>query len=297
MIKSQEFPLFDGNVYSILLRKNGVDDNFDISNFTGNFNQFPRQYDLIVQRNNSGNILSLSSNSYLNYDGYSNSAFDGIPNNTRILIGGWFLPWNSNPLCASFDKLEIFQNVVSDLTFNDYVNNINSYSTDITNNQQNLLFRMGTDYPFNIKSSSIWNNANPIYPIYLSSSNAWIGVVSSSYNTSSCQTINTPIYPYQFTEIENLNTINSSYYGPNQFQNNKINAINQNVECQFDANGTSTVNNTRSTPSSNLLGIILDPQDFKNKDIVRQFGSYDLISTMGNPSLSYENQYLNLNLF
>ena len=294
VIKSQEFPLFDGNVYSILLRKNGVDDNFDISNFTGNFNQFPRQYDLIVQRNNSGNILSLSSNSYLNYDGYSNSAFDGIPNNTRILIGGWFLPWNSNPLCASFDKLEIFQNVVSDLTFNDYVNNINSYSTDITNNQQNLLFRMGTDYPFNIKSSSIWNNANPIYPIYLSSSNAWIGVVSSSYNTSSCQTINTPIYPYQFTEIENLNTINSSYYGPNQFQNNKINAINQNVECQFDANGTSTVNNTRSTPSSNLLGIILDPQDFKNKDIVRQFGSYDLISTMGNPSLSYENQYLNL---
>ena len=219
--------------------------------------------------------------------------FDGLPT-TRIVIGGWFLPHNSTPLVGSFDKLEIFQNVVSDATFEDYVNNINSYSTDQDGNQEDLLFRMSVDYPFDINSSSIWNNSNSLYSTYLSSSNAWEGATTSSHDTASCQTSSIGIYPYQFTEFEYLNTINSSYYGPNQFGNNKVNNIHQEVVCRLDNSKTSTQNIETTSPSSNLLGLFLDPQEFKNKDIVRQIGSYDLISTIGDPSLMYDNQYLNL---
>jgi hypothetical protein len=219
--------------------------------------------------------------------------FDGLPT-TRIVIGGWFLPHNSTPLVGSFDKLEIFQNAVSDLTFDDYVNNINSYSNNQSGSQQDLLFRMSVDYPFDMNSSSIWPNSNSLYSTYLSSSNAWEGATTSSYNTSSCQNTKLGIYPYQFTEVEYLNTINSSFYGPNQFNTNKVNNIDQEVVCRLDNLNTSTQNTEKLTPSSNLLGLFLDPQDFKNKDIVRQLGSYDLMSSIGDPSSMYDNQYLNL---
>ena len=401
-IESPEFSLFDGNIYSVLIRKNEIDPSFDISNFGGSLNQLPRQYDLVVKRNNSGDELLNISSSYTNYDEGSNVIFDGrpsssviIPNcysvagagiiidnglyylasindngrniketytslngreltttyshiiyhvtqifigiigggqdygsliwdynvrpedatiivgsglppaptvtipiistiSTRIAIGGWFLPHNSKPLVGSFDKLEIFQNAVSDLTFDDYVNNINSYSNNQSGSQQDLLFRMSVDYPFDMNSSSIWPNSNSLYSTYLSSSNAWEGATTSSYNTSSCQNTKLGIYPYQFTEVEYLNTINSSFYGPNQFNTNKVNNIDQEVVCRLDNLNTSTQNTEKLTPSSNLLGLFLDPQDFKNKDIVRQLGSYDLMSSIGDPSSMYDNQYLNL---
>ena len=293
-LESSEFSLFDGNVYSILLRKNDIDPEFDVLDFSGSYNQLPRQYDLVIQRNNSGDTLLETSQSYINYDEYTNSVFDGIPNDTRIVIGGWFLPWNSRPLVGSFDKLEIFNNVISNETFQDYVNNINSYSSGMTASYNALLFRMGVDYPFDITTTSAWPNSNTVYSTYLSSSNAWTGAVSESYNTSSCQTSSISIYPYQFTEIEYLNTINTSYYGPNKFQNNKINNIEQEVSCRLDNLKTSTTNIETLSPSSNLLGIFVDPQDFKNKDIIRQFGSYDLMTTLGDPSLAYCNQYQTL---
>lgn len=293
-LESPEFSLFDGNIYSVLIRKNDIDSNFDIDNFTGSPNQLPRQYDLSVKRNNSGDELLNISSSYINYDEYSNDTFDGNPGNTRLVIGGWFLPHNSKPLVGSFDKLEIFQNVVSDTTFEDYVNNINSYSNNQSGSQQDLLFRMSVDYPFDIRSSSIWPNSNSLYSTYLSSSNAWEGATTSSFDTSSCQTSSIGIYPYQFTEVEYLNTINSSFYGPNQFNTNKVNNIDQKVVCRLDNLNTSTQNTEKLTPSSNLLGLFLDPQDFKNKDIVRQLGSYDLMTSIGDPSSMYDNQYLNL---
>jgi hypothetical protein len=66
-LESPEFSLFDGNIYSVLIRKNGIDPNFDIPNFTGSLNNLPRQYDLVVKRNNSGDELLNISASYVNY--------------------------------------------------------------------------------------------------------------------------------------------------------------------------------------------------------------------------------------
>ena len=66
-LESPEFSLFDGNIYSVLIRKNEIDPKFDISNFIGSLNQLPRQYDLVVKRNNSGDELLNISSSYINY--------------------------------------------------------------------------------------------------------------------------------------------------------------------------------------------------------------------------------------
>jgi PKD repeat protein len=66
-LESPEFSLFDGNIYSVLIRKNEIDPKFDISNFIVSLNQLPRQYDLVVKRNNSGDELLNISSSYINY--------------------------------------------------------------------------------------------------------------------------------------------------------------------------------------------------------------------------------------
>ena len=292
-IVSDEFPLFDGNIYSVLIRKENVDPNFDIGSFSGSLDNIPRTYDLIIQRNQSGIEVKQVSVKYLNYNTTADYVFEGSAG-SRIVIGNWFLPWNTTPLNGSFDKLEIFNNVISDNAFNAYVNNINSYANDMTFTSENLLFRMHIDYPFNVSSSITWHNANTYYANSLVNSNGWIGAYTSSYNSASCGPAIIPIYPYQFTEFSYPNTINASNYGPNQFHNEKIQKIEQEVYCRLDDVATSTANINSSTPSSNLLGIFLDPQDFKNKDIIRQFGNYNVMSLISDPSFMYSGEYTSL---
>ena len=291
ILTSDEIPLFDGNVYSVLIRRNNIDPNFEI---TTNLDVLPRQYELVVQRNDEGYIFTNSTSSYVNYNPNVNITFDGNTS-TRIVIGGWFLPWNSTPFNGAFDKLEIFTNAISDDNFIDYVNNINSYANYSGSNFSNLLFRMHTDYPFNVSQSVYWNNANNWYSNALTSSNGWIGTYTSSiYNSASCQYIPLPIYPYQFIPIEYENEVGMSNYGPNLFNNHKITKIDQELLCRLDANSPSSYTLTPRFPSSNQLGIYVDPQDFKNKDIVRQLGSYDIINSIATPANMFESQYSSL---
>jgi len=285
---SDEIPLFDGNVYSVLIRRNDIDSNFES---TTNLDIVPRQYDLIVQRNDDGYTYVSSTSSYIAYNPSINTIFDGNVS-TRIVIGGWFLPWNSEPLNGSFDKLEIFTNAISNDKFIDYANNINSYANDSGSNYTNLLFRMHVDYPFNVSQSIYWMNANNWYSNALTSSNAWVGAYTSSiYNSASCNYTPVPIYPYQFNAIEYENEVGLSNYGPNLFNNNKITKIDQELLCRLDNNSPSSFTTTPRFPSSNQLGIFVDPQDFKNKDIVRQLGTYDLMSSISDPSNRFESQY------
>jgi len=309
---TQEFPLFDGEVYSVMLRRNDPDPLFE---FDPNINVVPTKYDLYVQRNESGTQVLKATGSKICYESASNYQFNGQAMN--LVFGGWFADYNGQGFTGAADKLQVWFDPILDSNFEDYVNSINAYSFSGSRPaHQSLLFRMHTDYPFDMQNG-IWPNANPFYAIssstkqekylagivtssmdFMSNWGAWSGSTEMVYNTSSCQYESQSAYPFQFKVIDYPSTWGISNYGPNKFRNEKIRHISQSIEARFDDKERSTyVSNRNVAPDSNQIGFFVDPQDFRNKDIIRYFGNYDFMDAIGNPTNQFSSSYTALHNF
>lgn len=310
-ITSSAFPLFDGNVYSIMLRRNYPDQNFD---YSSNIDLVPCFYDLYIQRNKSGIKEVYITSSAACYNTQANQIFD-LSISSSIKIGGWFSTLNGQGFVGAMDKWQMWAAPLTNGNFEDYVNHINSYSfTGSFPSQEALLFRMHTDYPFDMNKSGIWRNANSFYAIsssvtqneifststavsidYLTNNNAWSGSSNIIYDSASCKYISQSAYPYQFTVVDYPSTLPTSFYGPNKFRNEKVLYISQSISTRFDDKTRSTFTPNNSTSQdSNQVGFYNDPQDFKNKDIVRFFGNYNVMDLIGDPSYQYCDEYSTL---
>lgn len=304
-IYSPKFPLFDGNIYSVMVRRNDPDIAFQ---FTASTDEIPTIYDLFVQRNQSGNDVINARTSSILYNVDGNVMFSDV--SASLKLGGWFADRNGQGFVGTMDKVELWADPVLDSNFIDYVNSINSYSFSGSRPAyESLLFRMHTDYPFDVRSSSYWPNANPFYATsasakqseflsalypasseYLINSNAWAGF--QKIVSTACGTISQSSYPFQFKIIDYPNTILISKFGPNRFRNEKITQLDQQVSARLDSQDRSTfIPNNHVAPDSNQLGFFADPQDFKNKDIVRYFGNIDLMDAIGVPGNMFSSSY------
>lgn len=312
---SPEFPLFDSNIYSIMIRRNSPSDFFQFSPSTY---AIPSKYDLVIQRNEFGREIIKISTSSVCYNTASNFTFNGSA--SLLKIGGWFTDINGQAFVGAFDKLQVWKDTVQDISFEDYVNSINSYNfTGSRIPHQSLMFRMHVDYPFNVSQSGRWVNGNPFYAIsssakfskYLgtldtnggmdafTATSTWFGAYKDEYNSiNSCSLVPTPVYPWQFRIVEYPSTWGISKYGPNKFRNEKVREISQSIATRFDDKERSTfVIKNNISPDSNQLGLFADPQDFKNKDIVRYFGNYDIMDAIGDPSNQFSSSYNALKTF
>jgi len=335
-ITSSEFPLFDGNVYSVMLRRNLPSEEFQDSS---NVDAVPCRYDLYVQRNEFGRRAVSITSSKVCYTASVNQLFDVSPTSFYMMIGGWFAYHNGQGYTGTMDKWQMWYDPITNGNFEDYVNNINSYSFSGSRSpEQSLLFRMHTDYPFDLRQvesgSPIpsnypglsgtamgwlgeWRNANTYYAISSStkldnvfgllyapsvdiavSQNSWHGAQKLVYVSESCEYVSQSTYPFQFKVIDYPSTLGTSRYGPNKFRNEKIRHVSQSVATRFDDKARSTFVPRNSTaPDSNQVGFFVDPQDFKNKDIVRFFGNYDFMDAIGNPVNQFSGSYDALRAF
>ena len=327
---SGEFPLFDGNVYSIMIRKNSPSQEFDD---TGDILNMPCSYDLFVKRNEFGKNIIAKSASYVSYDASVNTRFSYGPSDTYLVRGNWFREYNLNRgFHGAFDKIQIWYDELSNDTFEDYVNSINSFSFSGSKaTHESLLFRSHTDYPFDLRMlppqseipilvnlidwGGIWTNANPYYAtgsidkqnnaLGISDANnmdyqivlgPWSGSQTIIKDENGCL-ISQSCYPYQFKVIDYPSTIPTSQYGPNKFRNEKIKTLEQSVETRFDVFNKSTYTNPDSISSDSIqLGVFVDPQDFKNKDIIRYYGNLNLMDNIGNPMNQYTSEYDSLKI-
>jgi hypothetical protein len=328
-IYSDEIPIFDGNVYSVMIRRNDPDENYVRASDT---NIIPAKYDLYVGRNISGRNVILSTSSYMNYDVISNERFNSAGN---FMVGGWFHDVNGQGYIGTMDKFMLWLNPVTDSNFQDHVNNPNSYALSGSRDaHKSLVLRMHTDYPINLKQvepgndlayvvdSEDWmgkyKNANSYYGSddivfnhyvdqtglapstdnkisYFLCYAPWSGSQELVYNTSSCQYVSQSCYPYQFKEIDYLCTYTISKYGPNKFRNEKVKHVSQEVNSRLDINERSTSDIDSSvSPDSNIVGIFVDPNDFKNKDIIRYHGNYNFMNDIGSPDYAFSDEYDNL---
>ena len=327
---SGEFPLFDGNVYSVMLRRNSPSDEFDEY---GDVTALPCSYDLYVQRNEFGRQIVKVTSSYVSYDPETNIRFSQGVSGSYLVRGNWFRNYNNNcGLHGAFDKLQVWYDPITNGNFEDYVNSINSYAYSGSRpTHESLLFRQHTDYPFNVRFippgepipilgtlidwGGVWRNANPFYATgsnikqnkvldIFDGANMdtqvilgpWSGSQKLVQNETGCW-VSESCYPYQFKIIDYPSTLPTSRYGPNKFRNEKIRHMSQSVETRLDTLARSTYINPNSLSSdSNQLGFFADPQDFKNKDIVRYYGNLNLMDVIGDPSNQYSSSYDSLKI-
>lgn len=306
---SQPFPLFDGNIYNVMLRRNTPSSEYETN---ANVDAVPCRYDLYVRRNEFGSTIVNLTSSKVCYEAAINQFFDVSNTGSNIMVGGWFAYHNGQGFNGAMDKLQMWYDPITDSNFEDYVNHINSYSFSGSRSpEQSLMFRMHTDYPFNLQTASVWRNANTFYAISSSakldnvlgllnppsvdsmfSTNAWHGAQTLVYDSASCEYVSQSVYPFQFKVIDYPSTLATSKYGPNKFRNEKVRHISQSVATRFDDKARSTyIPRNNTSPDSNQVGFFVDPQDFKNKDIVRFFGNYDFMDAIGNPQNQFSGSY------
>lgn len=328
-IYSGEFPLFDGNVYSVMLRRNSPDFYYD---YNSNTDAIPCTYDLYVQRNDFGRKIIYLTQSHVSYDSSFNTLFNQGISGSYLVRGNWFKPYNNGVgLHGAFDKLQIWYDPITDSNFEDYANSINSYAFSGSRpTHQSLLFRQHTDYPFDLRQippgnnipilgtlidwGGLWTNANPYYAtgsqikqnidfgIYDAVNmdtqvvlGAWSGSQKLVQNQSGCW-VSESCYPYQFKVIDYPSTLPVNKYGPNKFRNEKIRHQSQSVETRFDTLARSTyVDPDEISADSNQLGLFADPQEFRNKDIIRYYGNLNLLDIIGAPTNQYSSSYSSLN--
>lgn len=306
---SQEFPLFDGNIYSVILRRNFPDEGFE---YNPNYDLIPSEFDLNVKRNEFGNQLVNLSSSAICYNPTSSIRFD---QGGHLKIGGWFADINGQGYTGCFDKFQVWKDPIPDSNVEDYTNNFSAYAfRGDTIPYESLYFRMHTDYPFNQLDTGMWVNGNPYFSSgsegklaelyaephtnvdYLVSSMAWSG--STNIVEGPCGLVSQSVYPFQFKVLDYPSTWGIFKYGPNRFRNEKTRFVSQSIEARFDNLDRSTyVNPSATAPDSNQVGFFVDPQDFKNRDIVRYFGNFDFMDAIGDPGYQYSSSYEPLRLF
>jgi len=307
---SPEFPLFDGNIYSIMIRRNYPDANFDIST---NPDVVPALYDLYVKRNQFGNQVVALSSSAVCYDVGTNSRFS---QGGLIKIGGWFSDYNGQGFTGAFDKFQAWLNPISNDDLENYANNFNAYTSQVSGalSYKSLFFRMHTDYPFNQNVNGIWRNGNPYFAVsssvklntlygepncnvdYIVGTLPWSG--STEMVEGPCGLVSQSVYPWQWKVFDYPSTWGMSQYGPNKFRNEKTKYVSQSLQVRLDNLNRSTyVDTSGIAPDSNQVGFFADPQDFKNRDIVRYFGNYNFMDAIGDPELQFSQSYDPLRLF
>ena len=89
--------------------------------------------------------------------------------------------------------------------------------------------------------------------------------------------------------------IDASKYGPTKYKNIKIGTIDYEIDTRFDTYNRSTFDPSITVSGeSNQLGFFIDPQDSKNKDILRYVGREGIMKFIGDPSNLYSDKYTDL---
>jgi hypothetical protein len=312
-ISSDLLPIFDGNVYSVMVRRNDPS-----SNYTGssNVNEIPTVYDLFVEINQDGENRLLSVNSKtLEYD--QNDAF------TKGSVR--FLRLGSSQFSGSVDKLNLWTVPISNDDFKEHGNNFDSYyENDYDSIRQNLYLRLAYNYPreintsvelyqysssaatltcylYNIPTKSP-NKANTVYDPLIDNPDLYDetlvvrSMYNGSYSTSSlypyaniCLGETSSAFPYNFIEYNVNQSYRMSNYGPNLLWNNKIS-----IEDHQDVSALTPFEKSTKTTvdtDSPLVGVFMSPVSNKNEEILRYFGDTNVLSELGDPRQEFSSSY------
>lgn len=350
VLTSSLFPIFDGEIFNIRLRRNSPSSDFEE---TAHSQSLPAQYDLTVQRNESGRRIFRSINSSIGYYD-DNMGWDGISRlDTWEVTGSYGNTTSGSVIFGTYPykmvnfalgNIMVWDVPIGEDDFEIHCNDYSSFAYSGSNPETHLITRMDAEEPKNYWSAShnitydltgsviysygrsdvyIENKSEyystyvdvansgitpytggfqqlyskPIVPIYIKYTSIGYYPLNPNilYVSNSCCYTSSYIiskYPHEFLVKDIEKTYTTQNYGPNRYKNEKTKPKSFNLDVRVDDKSRSTFDSLNHTQEdSNLLGIYLDPQDAKNRDIIKYLGNKDITSLMANPLDMYSSSY------
>ncbi len=286
-------PIFDGNTYHAMIRKNPIYAGFGVSE--NDFN-YPVRYDLKVEKAGDDHITFAASASVFMSGSY----------NSEFSVGNYVYIGNYNQSTASLnvdpeaffgniDDIKIWESAISDSRFSDHTLHQNSYNLEspVQMISENL-FRISFERPvdlYDVYGTTLNNLAfRKDFPTFRA-----INFKQSPADLSTpteCASVYVSTFPYQFTRKDTRQVMRLPDYGSSKFRTNKINYVEQELISNLSSDTRSSVKSSELiSVDSNKLGIFFSPSEIQNSEIIKFFGDYPLSDLIGDPSSVYERSY------
>lgn len=290
-VGTDKIPIFDGDTYSVLLRRNDPIAYFGIqSSSAATIDNYPIQYDLIVKKAGDSRIVYTSSGSIILSGSFNNSFRSG----SQILFGdNW--GGNTGSFWGTLDEIKLWEIPLEDSRFDNHVLYRGSYDLDSAQSMvgKNLL-HISFERPIDLYTSSGYLPLNNLafrtdFNIFTASN--FPAVYEITYDEYDCPSSQS-LYPYQFIQKNTRQTIQVPSYGAARFRSNKINYVEQTLVSPLSSESRSSLllsNNTGK--DSNKLGVFFSPMDIQNEEILKFFGQFEIGDLIGDPRTVYEKTY------
>lgn len=289
---TSRIPIFDGNSYHVMLRKNDIDPLFGA---TQSFDYYPTKYDLMVEKNEDERITFFATSSIFLSGSYNESFKSG----SYLFIGNYnqnisSLSIDPEAFFGNIDDINLWESPITNARFTSHTLNRRSY--DLESPQKMIsenLYRISFERPLDLHTSSISLNNLSFrndFPTFL----AIDFPIGSNYEIIPIDCVDTevPTFPYQFTRKDVRLTMHLPDYGGNKFRSNRINYFEQSLVSNLSSETRVSVRSSEmSTIDSNKIGIFFSPADIQNSEIIKFFGDYPLGDLIGDPASVYDNTY------
>jgi len=123
-------------------------------------------------------------------------------------------------------------------------------------------------------------NQNSFYNNYFTA----VNFTANETVTKNCVELGVANFPYQFEQVDLLQSVNINNFGPNYKSNVKINKIEQEAISNLVPSSYSTKNKDILGDDSNLIGFYFTPYNYLNNKIERFLGSIGIMDVIGNPA-------------
>jgi hypothetical protein len=290
-------PIFDGNTYHAMVRRNNSVDAFGVYSFTlSEADQYPIKYDVYVQRADDARITFTATGSQ-----YMSGSY-----NENFRLGSYVYIGNYNQNTASLnldpeafygnvDEIKIWECALTDARFESHTLHQNAY--DLTSPNAMIsenLFRVSFERPLDLNetASVVLNNLafRTDFPTF-EAVNFPLDIQPLPQKTD-CDPVSGSAFPWQFTRKDTRQTVRLPDYGSNKFRSNKINYVEQELVSALSATERSSVKSSELlSVGANKLGIFFSPAEIQNTEIIKFFGEYPLGDLIGDPACVYKNSY------
>jgi hypothetical protein len=299
-IMTQRAPIFDGNSYHVLIRRNDLDPAFRA---TASFNEYPTRYDLLVQKSEDNRITFQTTGSTFLSGSYNTSFASG----SFIYVGNYqqnMTAVNIDPeaFFGNIDDINVWETALSDDRFEGHTLNRTAYDLEIPHLMvSENLFRISFDRPvdlYDVSSNVTLNNLafRQDFPTFTAIN--FPQRLTSIVQTTICDPSEASTFPYQFSRFDVRFTMRLPTYGANTFRSNKINYVEQELIGDLSADARASVKSSELiSVDSNRLGIFFSPTETQNNEIIKFFGDYPLGDLIGDPADIYQKSYKKFEVF
>ena len=303
-IMTNKSPVFDGNTYHAMLRRNDASQEFSVYNFSpSQIDQYPIKYDVQLQRAGDSRITFFATASQYLSGSYNTQFRSG----SHVYIGNYkqstaSLNVDPEAFFGNIDEIKIWESPISDSVFENHTLNQNAYdSTSPMNMISDNLFRISFERPLELYAPANFNTLNNLsfrrdFPTF-DAINFPINNIKLT-QTSECDPVSGPGFPWQFTRKDSRQTMKLPDYGASKFGSNKINYVEQELISSLSSTERSSIQSSELVGvGSNRLGVFFSPSEIQNTEIIKFFGNYPLSELIGDPSYVYASSYTRFEKF